>query len=213
MGSEEFSLFGPTILSTFLLPKSVISIVPYSANSANSKTLDIRILERLLSDDVDCGKLPLLVIATAGTRITGHIDNIPSLQSLSDTYEMWLHARGSVCPLLALPDPPQTLSLLTQCDSVAISNSTLLPGCTSVSLSLLSELQLPSDLQTLETLLPLWAGIQCQGAEGCVANVRERYEGVMELYREIQSIRNIQIMVRVFVVNFPRNIVLNRNTR
>ena len=66
MGSEEYSLFGPAILSTFLLHKSVISVVPYSANSTNSKTLDIRILERLLSDDVDCGKLPLLVIATAG---------------------------------------------------------------------------------------------------------------------------------------------------
>ena len=66
MSADDAEVYSTPILSRFYLPKSVISVVPYNISSPNSRTLDIKAFERLVSDDVACGKLPLLAITTIG---------------------------------------------------------------------------------------------------------------------------------------------------
>ena len=66
MSSHDVDIYASEILSRFYLPKSVISVVPYNYSSPNSRTLDIKAFERMISDDIACGKLPLLAITTVG---------------------------------------------------------------------------------------------------------------------------------------------------
>ena len=66
MSADNAALYSSPLLSSLFLPKSVISIVPYNSTSPNSKTLDLKALDRLITDDLSCGKLPLLVLATVG---------------------------------------------------------------------------------------------------------------------------------------------------
>ena len=66
MSADDAEVYSTSILSRFYLPKSVISVVPYNISTPNSRTLDIKAFERLVSDDVACGKLPLLAITTIG---------------------------------------------------------------------------------------------------------------------------------------------------
>lgn len=66
MSKEDSDLYAPTLRSNLHLPKSVVNVVPYNVNTPNSKTLDVKSLERMISDDIACGKLPVLVIANVG---------------------------------------------------------------------------------------------------------------------------------------------------
>lgn len=65
--------------------------------------MDVAALQRMLAEDVSCGRTPLLLIADAGTPITGHVDNISRMQELCNTYDIWLHLRGHSLAALALP--------------------------------------------------------------------------------------------------------------
>lgn len=57
----------------------------------------------MLTEDVNAGRTPLIVIADAGTPITGHVDNLSRIQELCKTYDVWLHIRGHSLAALTLP--------------------------------------------------------------------------------------------------------------
>lgn len=57
---------------------------------------DVSALERLLTDDVSCGKTPLILIAYAGTPLTGHTDNLSRLREICTQSGVWFHVEGWV---------------------------------------------------------------------------------------------------------------------
>lgn len=65
--------------------------------------MDVSLLQRMLSEDIAGGRVPLIVIADAGTPITGHCDNIVRIQELCKLHDVWLHLRGHSLAALALP--------------------------------------------------------------------------------------------------------------
>lgn len=67
------------------------------------QTMDISALERRLAEDNQSNSVtPLLVLAEAGSVITGHCDNIARLREICDKYNVWLHLRGHSLAALAL---------------------------------------------------------------------------------------------------------------
>lgn len=68
--------------------------------------MDVTALQRLISEDISAGRMPLIVIADVGTPITGHVDNIFRIQSLCKTHDIWLHLRGHSLAALALQAHP-----------------------------------------------------------------------------------------------------------
>lgn len=66
--------------------------------------MDVASLQKMITEDLSVGRVPLIVIADAGTPITGHVDNIPRLYELCKMHDMWLHLRGHSLAALALPD-------------------------------------------------------------------------------------------------------------
>lgn len=65
--------------------------------------MDVTALQKMLAEDTSSSRTPLIVIADAGTAITGHIDNISRLQELCRAHDVWLHIRGHSLAALALP--------------------------------------------------------------------------------------------------------------
>lgn len=66
--------------------------------------MDVASLQKMIAEDLAVGRVPLIVIADAGTPITGHVDNVSRLHELCKTHDMWLHLRGHSLAALALPD-------------------------------------------------------------------------------------------------------------
>ena len=65
--------------------------------------MDISALERRLAEDTQSnGVTPLLVLAEAGSIVTGHCDNITRLREICDKYNVWLHLRGHSLAALTL---------------------------------------------------------------------------------------------------------------
>ncbi|KAL5253903.1 hypothetical protein ACHWQZ_G013608 [Mnemiopsis leidyi] len=196
MSAEDAELYSSPILSRFYLPKSVISVVPYNISSPNSRTLDIKAFERLVSDDVACGKLPMLAVTTIGTEVTGHIDNIPAIKHMCDRHGIWLHAKGSCSPLLSLPSPPPTVKVFSDCDSVTVPSNNLLRD-SSAQTSILfinSESDQVSDVQKLDVALPFWVLLQHQGSLKISASIQDSFNLAVQLYNELKSFDSIQLL-------------------
>lgn len=66
--------------------------------------MDVASLQKMITEDLALNRVPLIVIADAGTPITGHVDNIPRLHELCKTHDMWLHVRGHSLAALTLPN-------------------------------------------------------------------------------------------------------------
>lgn len=69
--------------------------------------MDVSALQKIISDDVSEGRVPLIVIADAGTPITGHIDSIYRIKELCKVHGAWLHVRGHSLAALALANSHQ----------------------------------------------------------------------------------------------------------
>lgn len=70
--------------------------------------VDVAALEEMLRADRRAGKVPVAVVANAGTVNTGAFDDIPALADLCARERVWLHVDGAFGALAALA--PQTLS-------------------------------------------------------------------------------------------------------
>lgn len=65
--------------------------------------MDVAFLQKMLTEDIAAGRIPLIMIADAGTPVTGHVDNLPRLKELCKAHDIWLHLRGHSLAALALP--------------------------------------------------------------------------------------------------------------
>jgi glutamate/tyrosine decarboxylase-like PLP-dependent enzyme len=76
--------------------------------------------ERVEADRRD-GRLPFLVVGTAGTVATGAIDPLRELARFSRDADMWLHVDGAYgAPAASLPESPDDLHAIGLADSVAV---------------------------------------------------------------------------------------------
>uniref|UniRef100_A0A8V0Z632 Pyridoxal-dependent decarboxylase domain-containing protein 1 n=1 Tax=Gallus gallus TaxID=9031 RepID=A0A8V0Z632_CHICK len=93
---------GQALCNQLGLPLSCMCRVPCNTMFGSQHQMDVALLDRLIKDDVECGKLPLLLVANAGTPGAGHTDKLGRLKELCEQYNMWLHVEGVNLATLAL---------------------------------------------------------------------------------------------------------------
>jgi len=76
-------------------------------------------LDRAIRKDLDAGKRPIAVVATAGTVSTGSIDPLVELSDVARKYDVWLHVDGAYGGLAAMARP-ELFPGLDRADSISI---------------------------------------------------------------------------------------------
>lgn len=71
--------------------RQAVRAIPIDAN----RRMDVAALERAIEKDVAAGIVPVAVVATAGTTLTGAVDPLRELAQVCTTHSVWLHVDGA----------------------------------------------------------------------------------------------------------------------
>ena len=97
-------------------------------------------LEEVLSMDVAAGVVPVAVVATAGTTLTGAVDPLDAIADVCERHDVWLHIDGAYgLPGAAAPTAAPLFAGLERADSATIDAHKWLGVQKSCSVVLLSE--------------------------------------------------------------------------
>uniref|UniRef100_A0A8B9D2T4 Pyridoxal-dependent decarboxylase domain-containing protein 1 n=1 Tax=Anser brachyrhynchus TaxID=132585 RepID=A0A8B9D2T4_9AVES len=172
---------GQALCNQLGLPLSCMCRVPCNTMFGSQHQMDVALLDRLIKDDVESGKLPLLLVANAGTPGAGHTDKLGRLKELCEQYNMWLHVEGVNLATLALGYVSSSVLAATKCDSMTLTLGSWLglPAVPAVtlyrhedpSLSLAAGLTSSQPVEKLRAL-PLWLSLQYLGHDGIVERIK-----------------------------------------
>ncbi|KAL1494379.1 hypothetical protein ABEB36_009987 [Hypothenemus hampei] len=201
------------------LPLACVRPVPVNTHFGSHYTMDVAALQKMLADDSVTGKTPLIVIADAGTPVTGHVDNIVRIRELCKAQNCWFHIRGHNLASLTLPNHSRNTNVPPVADSFTLTLGSWLgvPGLPNITLYKLwdqtsanknkqqvgvsRESTLPllaglhNDHQGKRILtLPLWAALQCLGKEGVLARIRENFLASERLYAALDVFRHVRVL-------------------
>lgn len=76
-------------------------------------------LEQALERDQAAGKVPIAIVASAGTVNTGAIDPLPEIAAIARRHRVWLHVDGAYGALAAMA-APEKFAGLDRADSVSL---------------------------------------------------------------------------------------------
>ena len=78
-------------------------------------------LEEALSKDIAAGIVPVAVVATAGTTLTGAVDPLDTIAEICERHDVWLHVDGAYgLPGAAAPSAAPLFAGLQRADSATI---------------------------------------------------------------------------------------------
>ncbi|XP_076171031.1 pyridoxal-dependent decarboxylase domain-containing protein 1 [Ptiloglossa arizonensis] len=195
------------------LPLHCVRPIPHNTMFGSRYSMDVSALERRLAEDTQSNSVtPLLVLAEAGSVLTGHCDNIARLRAICDKYNVWLHLRGHSLSALALNNSTKDLPSRVA-DSITLPLGVWLgipslpvvtlyrltdtkggrPTPRDTTLSLVSCLMADSLSRRLPTL-PLWATLQALGRDGVHNRLKRCFLAVEELYNKIKKLSCIGIL-------------------
>lgn len=192
------------------LPLHCVRPIPHNTMFGSRYSMDVAALERRLAEDTQSNNVtPLLVLAEAGSVLTGHCDNILRLRAICDKYNVWLHLRGHSLAALALNNSTRDLPSKIA-DSITLPLGTWLgipslpvvtlyrltdtkgghPTTRDTTLSLMSGLMADS----LSRKLPLWCTLQALGRDGVQNRFKQCFSAVEELYHKIKKFSCIRLL-------------------
>ncbi|KAA0705554.1 Pyridoxal-dependent decarboxylase domain-containing protein 1 [Triplophysa tibetana] len=173
---------GQHLCSQLGLPLSSLCIVPCNTMFGSLHQMDVALLDKLIKDDRESGKIPLLLIANAGTPGAGHTDKLSRLKELCVQDKMWLHVEGVNLATLALGQAAASVAAATKCDSMTLTPGPWLglPAVPAVTLyrhddpalSLSAGLTSSQPVEKLRAL-PLWLSLQYLGHDGIVERIKQ----------------------------------------
>uniref|UniRef100_A0A8C9M9F3 Pyridoxal-dependent decarboxylase domain-containing protein 1 n=1 Tax=Panthera tigris altaica TaxID=74533 RepID=A0A8C9M9F3_PANTA len=165
---------------------------------------DVAFLEKLIKEDVERGKLPLLLVANAGTAAVGHTDKIGRLKELCEQYGIWLHVEGVNLATLALGYVSSSVLAATKCDSMTLTPGPWLglPAVPAVTLykhddpalTLVAGLTSNKPADKLRAL-PLWLSLQYLGLDGIVERIKHACQLSQRLQESLKKVNHIKILV------------------
>ena len=124
-GGKALRVYASTEVHTWLqkgldicgLGTQSMRAVPVGEN----QEMDLRALERMISEDRAAGHAPAVVVGTAGSVSTGAIDPLPEIAALCKREKLWFHVDGAYgAPAAILPEASDALRALSLGDSVAV---------------------------------------------------------------------------------------------
>uniref|UniRef100_A0A672ZTM0 Pyridoxal-dependent decarboxylase domain-containing protein 1 n=1 Tax=Sphaeramia orbicularis TaxID=375764 RepID=A0A672ZTM0_9TELE len=191
------------------LPLSSLCTVPCNTVFGSQHQMDVALLDKLIKEDLDAKKLPLLLIANAGTPGAGHTDKLGRLKDLCDQYNMWLHVEGVNLATLALGQIPSAVMAATRSDSMTLTPGLWLglPAVTAVTLyrhedpalSLAAGLTSSQPVEKLRAL-PLWLSLQYLGHNGIVQKIQHTAALSQQLLQKLKSLTSIKTSVSVKIL-------------
>ncbi|XP_006805081.1 pyridoxal-dependent decarboxylase domain-containing protein 1 isoform X1 [Neolamprologus brichardi] len=195
---------GQHLCSQLGLPLSSLCTVPCNTLFGSQHQMDVALLEKLIKEDINAGKLPLLLIANAGTPGAGHTDKLGRLKELCDQYNMWLHVEGVNLATLALGQVTSSIMAATRSDSMTLTPGPWLglPAVTAVTLyrhedpalSLAAGLTSSHPVEKLRAL-PLWLSLQYLGHNGIVQKIKHATTLSQLFLQKVQSLTCIKTLV------------------
>ncbi|XP_023278625.1 pyridoxal-dependent decarboxylase domain-containing protein 1 isoform X1 [Seriola lalandi dorsalis] len=195
---------GQHLCSQLGLPLSSLCTVPCNTIFGSQHQMDVALLDKLIKEDVEAGKLPLLLIANAGTPGAGHTDKLGRLKDLCDQYKMWLHVEGVNLATLALGQVTSAVMAATRSDSMTLTPGQWLglPAVTAVTLyrhedpalSLAAGLTSSQPVEKLRAL-PLWLSLQYLGHNGIVQKIKHAAALSQQLLQKLKSLASIKTSV------------------
>uniref|UniRef100_I3K3Y6 Pyridoxal-dependent decarboxylase domain-containing protein 1 n=1 Tax=Oreochromis niloticus TaxID=8128 RepID=I3K3Y6_ORENI len=196
-GASCRSGLGQHLCSQLGLPLSSLCTVPCNTLFGSQHQMDVALLEKLIKEDINAGKLPLLLIANAGTPGAGHTDKLGRLKELCDQYNLWLHVEGVNLATLALGQVTSSIMAATRSDSMTLTPGPWLglPAVTAVTLyrhedpalSLAAGLTSSHPVEKLRAL-PLWLSLQYLGHNGIVQKIKHATTLVRTLGEELAEL-------------------------
>ncbi|XP_029293252.1 pyridoxal-dependent decarboxylase domain-containing protein 1 isoform X4 [Cottoperca gobio] len=195
---------GQHLCSQLGLPLSSLCTVPCNTIFGSQHQMDVALLDKLIKEDIEAGKLPLLLIANAGTPGAGHTDKLARLKDLCDQYSMWLHVEGVNLATLALSQVSSAIMTATRSDSMTLTPGQWLglPAVTAVTLyrhedpamSLAAGLTSSQPVARLRAL-PLWLSLQYLGHNGIVQKIRHATALSQQLLQKLKAMASIKTSV------------------
>ncbi|KAF4115952.1 pyridoxal-dependent decarboxylase domain-containing protein 1 isoform X2 [Onychostoma macrolepis] len=195
---------GQHLCSQLALPLSSLCIVPCNTMFGSLHQMDVALLDKLIKDDRESGKLPLLLIANAGTPGAGHTDKLSRLKELCVQYNMWLHVEGVNLATLVLGQVSSTVTAATKCDSMTLTPGPWLglPAVPAVTLyrhedpalSLAAGLTSSQPVEKLRAL-PLWLSLQYLGHDGIVQRIKHASQLSQQLLEHLKTLASIKTSV------------------
>ncbi|XP_050961957.1 pyridoxal-dependent decarboxylase domain-containing protein 1 isoform X1 [Labeo rohita] len=192
---------GQHLCSQLGLPLSCLCIVPCNTMFGSLHQMDVALLDKLIRDDRESGKAPLLLIANAGTPGAGHTDKLGRLKELCVQYNMWLHVEGVNLATLALGQVSSTVTAATKCDSMTLTPGPWLglPAVPAVTLyrqedpalSLAAGLTSSQPVEKLRAL-PLWLSLQYLGHDGIVQRIKHASQLSQQLLEHLKTLASIK---------------------
>ncbi|XP_016831244.1 pyridoxal-dependent decarboxylase domain-containing protein 1 isoform X4 [Cricetulus griseus] len=186
------------------LPVSCLCRVPCNTMFGSQHQMDIAFLEKLIKDDIEKGRLPLLLVASAGTAAVGHTDKIGRLKELCEQYGIWLHVEGVNLATLALGYVSSSVLAATKCDSMTLTPGPWLglPAIPAVTLykhddpalTLVAGLTSNKPADKLRAL-PLWLSLQYLGLDGIVERIKHACQLSQRLQESLKKVDHIKILV------------------
>ncbi|XP_056607738.1 pyridoxal-dependent decarboxylase domain-containing protein 1 isoform X2 [Triplophysa dalaica] len=192
---------GQHLCSQLGLPLSSLCIVPCNTMFGSLHQMDVALLDKLIKDDRESGKIPLLLIANAGTPGAGHTDKLSRLKELCDQDKMWLHVEGVNLATLALGQAATSVAAATKCDSMTLTPGPWLglPAVPAVTLyrhddpalSLSAGLTSSQPVEKLRAL-PLWLSLQYLGHDGIVERIKQATQLSQQLLEHLKTLASIK---------------------
>ncbi|XP_070579429.1 putative pyridoxal-dependent decarboxylase domain-containing protein 2 isoform X3 [Ptychodera flava] len=184
------------------LPLSSLCTVPCNTMFGSQHTMDIASLERLIKDDVASSKIPLLLVANAGTPLAGHTDNINRLREICDEHKIWLHVEGDNLAALPLGAPPSSVLSAKKANSITLTPSVWLglPAVPAVTLYKVADpaTSLAAGLSSSQvheklSALPLWVTLQFMGQKGIVKKVKHAADLSLQMAQRLNTLSTIHL--------------------
>ncbi|XP_078125975.1 pyridoxal-dependent decarboxylase domain-containing protein 1 isoform X2 [Sander vitreus] len=195
---------GQHLCSQLGLPLSSLCTVPCNTIFGSQHQMDVALLDTLIKEDIEAGKLPLLLIVNAGTPGAGHTDKLARLKDVCDQYSMWLHVEGVNLATLALAQVTSAIMAATRSDSMTLTPGQWLglPAVTAVTLyrhedpalSLAAGLTCSQPVARLRAL-PLWLSLQYLGHNGIVQKIRHATALSQQLLQKLKAMTSIKTSV------------------
>ncbi|KAM9457863.1 pyridoxal-dependent decarboxylase domain-containing protein 1 isoform 2-T4 [Clarias gariepinus] len=186
------------------LPLSSVCTVPCNTMFGSQHQMDVALLDKLIREDVDAGKIPLLLVANAGTPGAGHTDKLSRLKELCVQYSIWLHVEGVNLATLVLGNVTSAVMAATKSDSMTLTPGSWLglpavPAATlyrheDPALSLAAGLTSSHPVEKLRAL-PLWLSLQYLGHDGIVEKIQQASQLSQQLLAQLKTLASIKTSV------------------
>lgn len=113
--SAEVHTSTPKAVALLGIGRKNLRLIPVD----DSLRMRVDALETAIAADRQAGRVPIAIVASAGTVLTGSIDPIPEIAAVARRHDLWLHVDGAFGALAALA-VPEKLAGLGLADSLSL---------------------------------------------------------------------------------------------